>query len=801
MGEFVVPKPEATAVVKSFDEAVISNIGQPLRRKEDQRLLTGAGRFTDDFSLPNQSFAAMVRSPYPHALISRIDSAEALAMPGVLAVITGADIRKAGINPIPHNPVPSTKYDLKLKAPDGGTPAIDAHYLLPEDRVRHVGEAVAMVVADSLQQALDALEAVVVDYSVLPHVVESKDAILQDAPQLYDHIENNVLIDTSFGNLEATERTFQKAPHVIEHEFYIQRVTGVTIEPRSALGSYDADEGGFTLIAGSGGAVRQQSELAGVLGIDTSEIRVISPDVGGNFGTRNRVYIEFGMVLFAARLVGRPVKFTATRSESFLTDYQGRDLVTRISLAMDETGKFLGLKCDNISNVGAHCVSLSPLCKGSGLVTGSYHIPAAVLRARAVFTNTMSTQAYRSSGRPEVTYAIERVIEIAARKLGFDPLELRRKNLVPPSAMPYVNAVGSRYDSGEYEINMDKALRLADWDGFAARKKASAEKGLLLGRGFANYVESSIGSPREQAEITINGDGKVDLVIGTQPSGQGHETSFAQVAADLTGLPVADINIILGDTKIVSVGGGSHSGRSMRHAATVIGLACDDLIAECRDRLGAFLGCDREEIDFSDGVFIAHPTNHQFSFADVASKTMDSHGPLKVVRKNEMHTPVYPNGTAICEIEVDPKTGATKVTRYCTIDDVGRCINPLIVHGQTHGGIVQGAGQALFEHCVVDDNSGQPVAGSLMDYGISRAADFPSFKTEISEVLSPTNPLGIKAGGEGGTTPALAAIVNAVVDALADFGVEDITMPVTPQRVWTTIQNAISKNTTSSPHA
>ena len=790
MDKFIVPPPETAAVVKSFSESVVSKIGQPLRRKEDQRLLRGSGRFTDDFTLPDQSFAAMVRSAHPHATINKIDATAAMAMPGVLTVITGAEIRKAGLGPIPHNPVPSTKYDLKLRAPDGTEPAIDPHYLLPEDRVRYVGEAVAMVVAESLQQALDAVEEVSVDYSVLPHVTESKDAILPDAPQLYGHIENNILIDTEFGDALSTEQAFATATHIVEHEFHVQRVTGVTMEPRSALGSYDAETGLFTLVAGSGGAVRQQSEIAAVLGIDTSEIRVISPDVGGNFGTRNRVYIEFALVLFAAQKINRPVKFTATRTESFLTDYQGRDLITRIALALDETGKFLGLKCDNISNVGAHCVSLSPLGKGSGLITGSYHVPAALLRARAVFTNTMSTQAYRSSGRPEVTYAIERIIEIAARRLGFDPLELRRKNLIPPSAMPYVNAVGSRYDSGEYEINMDRAIRLADWNGFDLRKKAAAENGLLLGRGLANYVESSIGSPREQAEIIVKTDGYVDLVIGTQPSGQGHETSFAQVAADLTGLPVENINIILGDTKIVTVGGGTHSGRSMRHAATVIGLACDDLIAECRGRLAETLDCSRDEIEFLDGVFVVRATNHQFTFNDIAIQTIESHGVLKVVHKNEMHAPVYPNGTAICEIEIDPKTGSSTVTRYSTIDDVGRCINPLIVHGQTHGGIVQGAGQALFEHCFVDHRSGQPLAGSLMDYAISRAADFPSFKTEIAEVLSPTNPLGIKAGGEGGTTPALAAIVNAVVDALADFGVEDIAMPLSPQRIWTILQAA-----------
>ena len=794
MNEFITPDQEAVAEVGSFTEGIVSSIGQPLRRKEDQRLLTGKGRFSDDFALEGQTFAAMVRSPYPHATIRGIDTEEAMLMPGVHTVITGADLMAKGLNGIPHNPVPSTKYDMKLRAGDGSTPFVGPHYLLPTDRVRHVGEAVAMVVADTLVEALDAVEAVSVDYIPLPHVSDSKDAILEGAPILFDEINSNAFIDTTFGNQDATDAAFSQAAHIVEHEFHIQRVTGVTMEPRSALGSYDPDIKKYTLIAGSGGAVRQRSELAAVLGIKKDGIRVISPDVGGNFGTRNRVYVEFGLVLFAAQLIARPVKFTATRSESFLTDYQGRDLFTKIQLALDIRGRFLGLRCDNISNVGARCVSLSPLSKGSGLITGSYDIPVATLRARAVFTNTMCTQAYRSSGRPEVTYAIERIIDIAARKLGFDAVELRRKNLISPIEMPYVNAVGSRYDSGEYEINMDRAMQLADWNGFAERKKLAAARGRLLGRGLANYVESSIGSPRERAEMTVNLNGTLDLVIGTQPSGQGHETSFAQVAADLTGIAVEKVNIILGDTDIVSVGGGSHSGRSMRHAATVIGLANDDLIAECIKRLANVLACKPEEIDFLDGVFSPRTTNHQFSFVDVAIKTEDIDGPLKIARNNEMHTPVYPNGTAICELEIDPETGVLEVIRYCSIDDVGRCINPLIVHGQTHGGIVQGAGQALFEHCAVDTSSGQPIAGSLMDYGIARADDFPSFKTEIAEVLSPTNPLGIKAGGEGGTTPALAVIVNGVVDALSELGVSDISMPVTPQTIWTAIQKAKAKN-------
>lgn len=473
-----------------------------------------------------------------------------------------------------------------------------------------------------------------------------------------------------------------------------------------------------------------------------------------------------------------------------MSDYQGRDLRTKVELALDRDGKFLAMRADNLSNVGARAVSLSPLSKGAGLITGPYDIPYATLRARAVFTNTMCTQAYRSSGRPEVTYAIERLVEIAARKLGIDPLELRRKNLVRPEAMPYRNAVGSIYDSGEYEKNMDRVLELAEWDLFEERRAEAKMRGKLLGRGFANYVESSIGSPRERAEIELRGDGAVEVVIGTQPSGQGHETSFAQVVADMLGLPVADVTIVLGDTDIVSVGGGSHSGRSMRHAGTVIAMASADLIIEARRRAAELFSVPLDEVEFSDGRLQVSGTNKVMTLVELANDGSDRFGPLRVARENEMHTPVFPNGAAICEVEIDPELGSVEISRYVSVDDVGRCINPLIVHGQTHGGIAQGVGQAMWELCAVDTETGQPIAASFMDYGMPRSNTLPSFRTEIVEVHSPTNPLGIKAGGEGGTTPALAAVVLAVLDALKEFGVEDIEMPVTPHTIWRAIREA-----------
>src|SRR6266700_4144910 len=780
-------------------ETSFRSIGQPVVRKEDERLSTGRGRFSDDFSVDGQAYAVMLRSPHPHARILGIDGRRAQAMPGVLGVFTGADCLADGLAAIPHDPLPKTKYDMKLQAAGGGALFIGPHLLLPTDKVRHVGEAVAMVVAETMPQAFDAAESVAVDYAVLPGVYHSEDAMRPGAPAVWNEVPGNVAVDTWFGDREATDKAFARAEHVVAMDFHIDRVTGVPLEPRSALGDYDGPSGRYTLHAGSGGAVRQKRELATVLGIAPDRLRVLSYDVGGNFGTRNRVFVEFGLVLWAAHKLERPVKYTATRSEAFLSDYQGRDLVTKVELALRKDGCFLAMRATNISNVGARAVSFSPLSKGSGLIPGSYDIPAATLRAIAVYTNTMPTQAYRSSGRPEVTFAIERLIDNAAAELGFDRIALRRKNLIKPKAMPYRNAVGMLYDSGRYEENMKRAMELADWKGFTQRRREAKKRGRLLGLGLANYVESSIGAPNEQARITVRPEGRVDVVIGTQPSGQGHETSFAQVVSDLMRVPVERVQIIFGDTDVVKVGGGSHSGRSMRHAATVFSKAIPDLIERGKKVAAVMLAEAPDNIIYDDGRFGARDSNRTFDFLELAREAANHTLPealkdgIAVVTDNEMHDPVFPNGTAICEVEIDPDTGDVAIKRYASVDDVGRCINPLIVDGQTHGAIVQGVGQAMWEQCYIDPDSGQPLCGSLMDYGMPRADGVPSFVTEIAEVLSPTNPLGIKAGGEGGTTAAPAAMVSAIVDALSVYGIRNITMPATPFNVWKAIQEAKGK--------
>jgi carbon-monoxide dehydrogenase large subunit len=685
---------------------------------------------------------------------------------------------------------------MKLTGPGGGKIFEGPHPLLATDKVRHVGEAVAMVVAETKEQAADAAESLEVEYEELPWVTHSEDALEGGAPPVWGEVPDNVLVDTVFGDREATDRAFAEAGHVVRMKFQIGRCTAVAIEPRAALGHYDASTGRYTLYAGGGGAVRYKKDLSSLLAIDPRNLRVLSCDVGGNFGSKNRVYVEFGLVLWASRKLGRPVKFTASRSEAFLSDYQGRDLVTEVELALRADGKFLAMRASNLSNVGARCVSLSPLSKGSGLITGTYDIPVATLRSRAVFTTTAPTNPYRSSGRPEVNFAIERLIDTAASELGFDRIELRRRNLVRPEAMPYRNAVGMVYDSGTYEANMDLAMRLADWSGFEARRKSAAARGRLLGLGLSNYVESSIGSPKERAEITVTPAGRVKVVIGTQPSGQGHETSFAQVVSSLLCVPVEAIDILVGDTDVVSVGGGSHSGRSMRHAATVFSLAAKELIEKGKKIAAYMLESGAAQIRFADGRFSAPHALRAYGFLELARDSAEAllprelSGGLAVIADNEMHDPVFPNGCAICECEIDPETGAVDITRFTAVDDVGRCINPMIVHGQTHGGAAQGIGQAISEICLFDPETGQAHTGSLMDYAIPRSDTLPSFDAEIVEVLSPTNPLGIKAAGEGATTPAPAAVINAIVDALREYGVRDITMPATPQNIWRAIQAA-----------
>ena len=769
-------------------------IGDPVIRKEDQRLLTGQGNYSDDVGLADQIHAVMVRSPHAHARIRSIDKSAALAVPGVLAVLTGADALEDGLKPIPHNVAPSSPPDIFLMNRDGSDHVTTPHYILPADKARFAGEAVVMVIGKTLGAVKDGADAVNIDYEPLPAVTDTAQSCAPDAPLIWENLTSNICVDADVGDIAGTDAAFAKAAHVVRFNTWIGRVTGVPMEPRAATGMYDPETDRYTVHAGSGGVVRQKREIAGVLGIEFDQVRVVAQDVGGNFGTRNSFYPEFAMVAWAARKIGQPVKWTCERGEAFLSDYQGRDLVVEAELALDKDGNFLGLRSSNISNVGAHTMSFVPLTKGVEIMNGVYRIPACHVRARAVLSNTPSTNPYRSAGRPEVIYVMERLVDLACREHGFDPVEMRRRNMIPADAMPYPNGLGMIYDSGAYEQVMDTALSLGDWDGFAARRDEARDRGKHRGFGISAYMETSTGAPRERTEMTVRSDGQIDVVIGTMSSGQGHETSFAQLVTDWLGVPFDAVNLITGDTDVVEVGGGSHSGRSMRLAGIIMGKASDEIIAKGTAIAAHMLEAAEADISFDDGRFTVTGTDRSADLFEVAavaeediSLSEELRGPLGAICDEVIQVPAYPFGCHVCEVEVDVDTGALDLVSYTGVDDVGRAINPLILHGQAHGAIVQGLGEAMFELCNYDADSGQMLSASFMDYAMPRADDMPSFVTEISEVPSTTNPLGIRAGGEGGTTPALSVLVNAIVDALSEFGVRHVEMPTTSEKIWRAI--------------
>ena len=771
-----------------------TGIGQPVPRREDIRLLTGRGNYSDDMSLPGQAYAAIVRSPHAHARIRAIDTAPALAMPGVLAVLTGADQAGDGLVPLSEKVWSQHPADVPLKARPGTTIFSPVRHALAVDKARFCGEAVAIVVATSIAAARDAAEAVEVDYEVLPAVTDTRTAVASDAPVVWDERGSNVCVDGESGDRAATDAAFARAAHVARIETWIQRVTGVPMEPRSAVAAYDPATKQYTVYAGSGGAVRLKNDLAAALGAEAETVRVVMRDVGGNYGTRGLIYPEFILVAWAARRVGRPVKWTCDRSEAFLADYHARDLVVEAELALDGEGNFLALRGSNISNAGANVVSFSPLQKGVEIMSSIYRMPAAHFRARGVVTNTMTTRSYRSAGRPEVIYVMERLIDLAARKGGFDRVELRNRNLVREDEMPYRNPLGMLYDSGAYHKVMGRALELGDWQGFPARRAEARRRGRLRGIGVANYVDTATGVPRERAEITVHADGRVDLVIGTVSSGQGHETSFAQLLVTWLGVPLDSVRLIQGDTEVVKVGGGTHSGRGMRLGSIVIHKSCQQIIARARRIAALLFQAEPEAIEFNDGRLVLGASGRSLGLIEVAQAAATSpdlpaelRGPLAGICDETIEEAGFPYGAHVCEVEIDPEDGTLEIVNHVAVDDAGLAINPLIIHGQTHGGIAQGVGQALFEQVVYDPVSGQNLSGSFMDYAMPRADTLGWPITEISEVPSTSHPLGIRPAGEGGTTPALAVVINAIVDALSEHGIEHIEMPATPERIWRAI--------------
>jgi len=742
-------------------------IGAALPRLEDARLLRGQGSYSDDVTHDGQARAVVLRSPHPHARIVSIDAAAARALPGVLLILTGADVAAEGLKPIPHIPQAQSPPDIRLDNLDGSPHLVEQPPILAIDTVRFAGEAVAFVVAETVALAKDAAEAIDVVYETLPPI-------------------GDIAVDARVGNPPATRAAFAGAEHVVRLETDIQRIAGVPMEPRAALGHYDPTTERYTVHAGGGAIVRPKKEIAIILGIPPAKVRVIARDVGGNFGTRNSFYPEFALVAWASKKTGRAVKWTCERQEAFASDYAARDFRIESELALSADGRFVGLHATSTSDLGAYTASFVPLTKGTQLMTSLYDMPAAA-RARGVLSNTASTAPYRSAGRPETMFVIERLIDMAARAHGFDRIELRRRNLIGKT--PHRNAFGVVYDSGDYPGTFEEVLKLADWTGYEARREASLARGLRRGLGLGGYVESQSGAPHERAEVTVLPDRSVEIVIGTLSAGQGHATSFAQLAAEWLGVPADSVRIETSDTDRLSIGGGSHSGRSMRQAGTTIHKASQGIIAKGLKLASRHLEASEADIAFANGRFTVAGTDRSASLFELAA----AHGAIADAGNVDSRVGSYPYGWHVCEVEVDVETGVVGIDRYTTIDDVGRAVNPLILHGQTHGGIAQGAGQALMERMVYD--GGQLLSGSFLDYAMPRAQDFPMFVTALSEVPSTNHPLGFRGGGEGGITPALGVIVNAVVDALAEFGVTHIDMPASPERVWRAIQSAVTAAT------
>lgn len=761
------------------------SIGQPVPRLEDLRLTTGNGRYTSDFWFAHTCYAFFVRSEYAHALIKSIDVSAAAEADGVLAVFLANDYAEDGRKPIPHNAVPPDAVDAsKLAFADD---LADGHLFetdqppLAVDRVRYIGEAVAMVVAETLAQARDAAELVEVRYESLPALAKAEDAMQPGAPELWEGAPGNLGLRVDMGDPEGVDAAFAKSHLVIERVFPNQRIVACQMEPRSAIGLYDAAEDFYTVYAGNQGVMRWKMALARALGRDPAKVRVVCPDVGGGFGPRTSIAPEPVLVTWAASKLGRPVRWVSDRTESFLTDYQGRDITVHMATAFDAEGKILGLRQTHVCNIGAYPVSYAPLANSHRIVSTVYHVPIGVVGVRGVFTNTVSTVPYRGAGRPEVTFAMERTLDIAAARLGLDRVEIRRRNLVAKSALPYRTFMGLTLDSGDFLGNMERVLALADWSGFDGRREESRARGKLRGVGVANYVESPVGAPRERLELKVGGFG-AEILTGTQSTGQGHETTYAQVVMSLLGIAHHQVRLVTGDTNLVHLGGGTHSDRSMRLVGTLLADACAQVIEKGKVRAAQFLECTPEDIRFNAGIFASSTSNKT---VDLRALAADS--PFEAAAEVGKRLPAFPTGCAVCELEIDPETGETTITRYSSVDDVGQPINPLIVDGQVHGGIAQGIGQALQEEFSVDPNTAQVLSASFMDYCVPHADSLPSFDVELAEDPTELNPLRIKGGGEGGITPATAAVIGAVAHALAGRGIEHIDMPATAFKIWTAL--------------
>jgi aerobic carbon-monoxide dehydrogenase large subunit len=760
-------------------------IGQPVTRKEDPRFLTGRGRYIADIDLARQAYAVFVFSPHAHARIRGIEKSAAEQMPGVFAVLTGEDWAADGLGTL----------DPEAMAEDMGGPAgvRTNRPPLAQDRVRYVGERVAVVIAATEEQARDAAEQISVDYEVLPAVVRAEDAVRPGAPLVHDGAANNISFTMRLGNAEAVNAAFSRARHITRLSLYNNRLTAVTMEPRGCIGDYDPGTRRWTLYSSTQNVHGVRQILAHqILHVPESRIRVIARDVGGGFGMKGNVSPEEAVVLWAARRVGRPVKWIPTRSEALLGDYQGRDQNVTAELALDADGKFLGLRWTGSHNAGAYIEGAGVVMIVFSLKLAStvYDIPAVAVTSSLVFTNTAPTAPYRGAGRPEAVYIMERLVDRAAREMKIDPAELRKKNLIRPDAYPYETRTGWVYDSGNYATALARCQALADWDGYAARRSQSETAGKLRGRSITYYVDNT-GVFNERMELRFDPSGEVTIVAGTLSHGQGHETTYAQMVADWLGVPEDKIHLLQADTDEVAIGRGTYASRSMMIGGSALRAAADEVIERGKRFAAHFMEADAADIAFADGAFTIAGTDRSMPIDEVAKASFMPVGlpselgvGLQGAGGFSPDVPTFPNGCHICEVEIDPETGEAALARYTVVDDIGTVINPLLARGQIMGGVAQGAGQALSEDIVYDRDTGQLLTGTLMDYGIPRADTLPRVTVDFSPVPSPTNPLGAKGVGEGGTVAATPTVMNAILDALAPLGVTDLPMPATPERIW-----------------
>jgi len=759
-------------------------IGQAITRREDQRLLTGAGQYVDDVALPGETFIAFVRSPHARARIVSIDTAQALGMPGVLAVITGADLVADGVGALPINP--------GLKNAAGKSMTAPPYMPLATDEARYVGQTVAAVVAETRAQAEDAAEQVVVDYEELSAVATLEAAQAADAPQLWADAPGNVAAQTRFGNKAACDEAFAKAAHVTRVAFLNQRLVPVSMEPRGTLAQFDPDTGRYTVRTSCQNPAGLQKTLAeGVLKVPAEKVRVLVGDVGGGFGMKTQIYPEDAVCAWAARKVGRPVHWRASRSDEFLSGNHGRDQYNEGELALDADGRVLGLRVNIVGNIGAYASgpgAVIVVAVGPKVITGVYHIPALDLRGTAVLTNTNVVGAYRGAGRPEAIYLIERLMDQAAAELRMDPAELRRRNLIAPEAMPYTTPMGEKFDSGNFPHMLNRILELADWSGYGARRDASRARGRLRGRALSTFLEWTGVVHEEAVRMEVQADGKVVVYTAMQAMGQGIETSYVQIIAETLSIDPDRIVVVQGDSDVAQ-GIGSMGSRSLYIGGSAMMTASKETIDKGRSLAGEALEADAADIQYRDGRFTVAGTDMGIDLFELAGRQPAQRIAISTLQK--VDGPSWPNSCHVCEVEIDPDTGVVDIVKYTTLDDVGRVINPMIVAGQVHGGIAQAVGQALLENTAYDPVTGQLLTGSLLDYCVPRADDLPDFVQACDESTPcRINPLGAKGVGELGTVGGTPTIVNAVIDALRPMGVTHLDMPVTSERVWQAMRQA-----------